>query len=321
MTSSLAITPRVLVAPELRWLDFGDAPADMPFARPGARRGTSVGAGAGLGATVLAWSAFEAAAALCVPVGAALGRLLGGLLSRSSGPQPVLTPWGVKLGRAYPWAEVVGVQVSSSYATVSSSQLAGDDGQERRSHLTLFLAGHRAPVSARGPYQASLDGLPQLLPRYCDAAARPLALDPEGRRVAAPHEPGALAALLRAAPDAGRLLLQGAVGYREHRDTISRDGVATLRRALAEQPWSFDRGPLAAAVAAEYDVRELADEVGHLILSPSPRVAAVAKVAAERLGLGPIVTGSLEEVAPFLPPGDLEALESWRRRNSSAQTA
>jgi hypothetical protein len=195
-----------------------------------------------------------------------------------------------------------------------SGVLKTRESEERRIVLSVHLAGGQPPVVACGPYQANLEGLPQLLPRYRVSASRPIALDPHGHRVVQAGEPGALPLLFAAAKDAGAALLEGSVGYREHRPTMSRDGVATLRRALVEEPWAYDLGPLAAVVAADYDVRELADEIGHLILSPCPRVAGVAKVAAERLGLGPIVTGSLSEVAPLLPQGDLEALEAWRAK-------
>jgi hypothetical protein len=314
VSASVDVIPRVLVIPELRWLDFGDAPDDSPFARPGARQGLVFGGGAGLSIGVGLASEFGIAEPVFgAALGAALGRLVGALWLRPRGPQPAFTPWGVKLERAYPWAEVVAVQVSVGSRS-SSGGLGGGDTRERTIALSLYLAGWRRPVTARGPYQSNLEGLPQLLPRYRVAASRPIALDPHGHRVVQASEPGALPLLFAAAKDAGAALLEGSVGYREHRPTMSKDGVATLRRALVEEPWAFDLGPLAAVVAAEHGVSELADEIGHLILSPCPRVAGVAKVAAERLGLGPIVTGSLSEVAPLLPQGDLEALEAWRAK-------
>jgi hypothetical protein len=308
VTASVDVVPRVLVIPELRWLDFGDAPKDSPFTRPGARMGMLIGAGTGLGGGIAV--AFEMGIAgpfFGTLLGAGLGRLAGRWLMRPRGPQPRFTPWGVKLVRPHPWSDVLGVAVS----------VDGELGGDRTIVLAIHLAGSDKRLIARGPYQANIEGLPQLLPRYRDAAVRPIALDPHGYSVVAADEPGALPRLFSAAKDAGAAVIQGSIGYREHRAKISRDGLATLRRALVEEPWSFDLGPLAAVVAADHGVTQLADEVGQLILSPCPRVAGVAKVAGERLGLRPMVTGSLAEVAPLLPPGDLEALEAWRARRGA----
>ena len=72
-----------------------------------------------------------------------------------------------------------------------------------------------------------------------------------------------------------------------------------------------DPRPFAAVVAAEIHAVPLADELVALVQSPHPVVAAVAKVAASKLGVSIARVGALDEVEPFLLPRDVEALAAW----------
>ena len=234
------------------------------------------------------------------PLTAAFDFLTGGRV-----PMPVLSAWGLLADRVYPWSFISSIEHRVSSLTSRSS----DERPDRTSEVVLLAGGHFHAL--RGPYMAMLEGLPQLLPRYQWLANRPLALDLAGNKLLSGGTPGGFLTLLEAAKRAAEPLLENVSGYREHRARLSTPGKATLARALSEEPAGADPGPLAAILAALHGATDLADEIGQCILSPNPLFAATAKVAAGKLGLGPIVTGQLSEVAPFLYPADLLALESW----------
>jgi hypothetical protein len=48
-----------------------------------------------------------------------------------------------------------------------------------------------------------------------------------------------------------------------------------------------------------------------LVQSPHPLLAAIAKVAARKLGAPTSRAGALDEVAPFLHTEDMEAMAAW----------
>lgn len=264
----LHVAARVLVAPELRNVDF-NIPDDMPFA---------------LGGLL---NAFES------------------LIPRT--PMPVLTAWGMLADRVYAWPSI---DEATHHATYVNQDGASSSRPDRLSHVTLVA--HRSPYRLSGPYTAMLEALPQLLPRYRWVASRVLALDLAGTTVLPPGE-GGVRRLFDAAPRAAEPLLENVSGYRENVARLSAQGKATLRRVLVEDPARADAGALAAIIAAQHGAAELAEPVSQCILSPNPLLAGIAKVAAGKLGLGVLVTGQLAEVAPFLYPADVQALDAWQR--------
>jgi hypothetical protein len=83
---------------------------------------------------------------------------------------------------------------------------------------------------------------------------------------------------------------------------------SVLRDRLARR---VDPRAFAAVVAAEIRATELVDDLVLLVQSPHPVIAAVAKVAARKLGAPTARVGALDEVAPFLMGPDVDSLASW----------
>ena len=274
MLAPTANQPRMLVASELRNVDYNPA-TDAPFGRK-------------------------------LPT---LKSVVDWLLPPK--PMPVLTAWGLLADRAYTWTAISSID-SRTAGTISGTGIrfdsyAEDTRPDRTSHVYFQTPGGFYNLS--GPYMPMLEGLPQLLPRYQWLATRPLALDLAGQTILPPGASFSL--MLEAARAAATPLLESVSGYRESRTQISAQGKAVLASALLHEPTRADPGMLAAVIAALYGATELADEIAQCILSPDPLFAATAKVAASKLGMGPIVTGQPDEVTPFLHPADVQALRAW----------
>ncbi len=227
-------------------------------------------------------------------------------LAGGRAPMPVLTAWGLLADRAYAWSFISSIEHRVHAADNGRS---GDQRPERISTVEFLAAGCRYHLA--GPFMPMLEGLPQLWPQYQSIACRTLALDLAGARPLVAGPSGAFLTLVEAAKRAAEPLVENVSGYREHRAKLSREGRAALTNALTLEPDGHDPGMLAAVVAALLGATDLADEVSQCILSPNPLFAATAKVAAGKLGMGPIVTGQLSEVAPFLYPADVQALHAW----------
>jgi len=158
------------------------------------------------------------------------------------------------------------------------------------------------------------------LDEYASEASHRIALDLDGSRSGeGPSEPDAelvLASARAYAVTAGasaRLDLPHA-GYR------ARDGGAASARATRElvailgnrAVREIDPRPFAAVLAAELRAGGVVDALVDLVQSPLPLLAAVAKVAATKLGVARARVGTLEEVEPFLLRRDAEALAAWQ---------
>jgi len=102
-------------------------------------------------------------------------------------------------------------------------------------------------------------------------------------------------------------------GYRGNRAALASEEVAVRLRAVLRDRTdrACDPRPLCAIVAAELELHSLAPELAQLVSSPHPLTAAVARAAGAALGMPKSRLGVLEEVAPFLPDGDVEALSAW----------
>jgi hypothetical protein len=119
-------------------------------------------------------------------------------------------------------------------------------------------------------------------------------------------------AYVASAPASSRLGLPSA-GYRQAATyAASEHTVATLREILRDKtPRKIDPRAFAAVVAAELHATPLAEDLVALVQSPHPIIAAVAKVAARKLGVSTTRVGALDELAPFLSERDVETLSAW----------
>ncbi len=263
------------------------------------------------------------------PVGAAVGLGLVGATSalahafggqgsprRAHGKSMVLAPWGVVVddgdrARILRWPGVTRVEVHAVH---------GRDGgtpHTRYTVVTVFVGSERFVGRAAG--LVALDRLVAHLPDYAEEASHHIALDLDGiRRGEGPTEPdvelvlSAARAYLATSDAAARLDLPGA-GYRKLGHGGSTRAASLLSRILRDRTArTIDPRPFAAAVAAELDARELSDDLVSLVQSPLPLLAALAKVAATKLGAAKAKVGSLEEVEPFLLRADLDALLAWQ---------
>jgi len=112
-------------------------------------------------------------------------------------------------------------------------------------------------------------------------------------------------------------------GYRQAAScAASEHTVAILRGILRDKtPHRVDPRAFAAVVAAELHATALAEDLVALVQSPHPVIAAVAKVAARKLGVATARVGALDEVAPFLAEQDVAALRGWAPPESRAPMA
>jgi hypothetical protein len=86
--------------------------------------------------------------------------------------------------------------------------------------------------------------------------------------------------------------------------------LSTVLRDRTER--EVDPRPFAAILAAELHATAVTEELLELVQSPLPLLAAVAKVAATKLGAAAARVGALDEVEPFLLRRDVEALAAWQ---------
>lgn len=209
------------------------------------------------------------------------------------------------------------------------------DDYERVAYDLTFTTAARV-MRGTAQEQETLLVLPDLVPAYARAAARPVALDLEdapraARITSAPAEgqpawAGAFAdlrarvqALLQDPSFAALLTVPGGDYRSARRPEATPELVARIRRALAEDEDRLERAPLAALLAAELGLTDVMPELLDLVLSPHPLVSAVGRGAARRLGSPPLRTGALREVAPFLPDADLRFIEEWAEGPGAAR--
>jgi len=227
-----------------------------------------------------------------------------------------LVPWGVLVDdaetpRVLRWAAVRSLHVHTAY---------GRDAAATPSTLWSFvtLATEHEHFAGRTAGAAPLERLLVHLEAYAREQSHRVALDLEGETssVAGPLEPefdrllSAALAILTSAPSSHRIGLE--TSYRATGARAGHDTVDSLRAILRDRrEHAFDRRALAAVLAAELGLRELVPDLVILVQSPHPMVAATAKAAALRLGAPSARVGHIDEVAPFLPPEDVDAIGAW----------
>jgi hypothetical protein len=228
-----------------------------------------------------------------------------------------IVPWGVLLEgaertRILRWPAVVRVQLQTTHGR--------DQGTPTTRFSVVTIETPRERFVGRAAGTLPLERLAAHLTAYAEEASHRIALDLEGTRHGeGPSEPDAELVLASArayvstAPAAGRLGLSPA-GYRDTATPrASARATEELARVLCDRtPREIDPRPFAAVLAAELAATGVVDELVLLVQSPLPLLAAIAKVAAAKLGAPPARVGTLDEVEPFLLRRDVEALAAWQ---------
>jgi hypothetical protein len=279
-------------------------------------------AGGGVGAGLLrelgllhaALGAFLAATGLAL----VWRRFAAPVVHTGAGAAPfAIVPWGVLIDnvdtpRVLRWAAVRSLHVHTMY---------GRDAAATTSTLwsLVTLRTEHELFAGRTTGAAPLERLLAHLEAYAAEQGHRVALDLEGTQssTSAPLEPeferllAAALELLLSAPSSHRLGLE--TSYRSTGGrAASAETLASLRGILRDRrAHELDRRPLAAVIAAELGLAVLVPELVALVQSPHPMVAATAKAAALRLGASSAKVGVIDEVAPFLPPEDVELLGVW----------
>jgi len=228
-----------------------------------------------------------------------------------------IVPWGVLVDnaetpRVLRWAAVHALHVHTIY---------GRDVAATTSTLwsLVTLQTEHELFAGRTPGAAPLERLLAHLEAYAREQDHSIALDLDGTHAstAAPLEPeferilAAALEILMSAPSSHRLGLE--TSYRTTGGRAAGDDtIESLRSILRDRTArKLDSRPLAAVVSAELGLYELVPDLLALVQSPHPMVAATAKAAALRLGASSAKVGVIDEIAPFLPPEDVETLNAW----------
>lgn len=276
--------------------------------------------GAAVGATL--GHAYGARAAVLGTLAATCGMALSLVPARSRALVPPrnvsmgIVPWGILLEheaqpRVLHWGAITRVHVGMTYGR--------DGASDFTSWSVVTVETEREAFTGCAPGAVPLERLIVHLEAYAREQSHAVALDLDGEKPdLGPVEPHcepllrAARAWVDSAPASSRLELQAA-GYRRVTGRLaSPRALDELRQVLRDRTEKdLDPRPFAAVVAAELGARALVDDLVALVQSPHPVVAAVAKAAGRRLGVARARTGTLDEVAPFLMPHDLETLEAW----------
>jgi hypothetical protein len=228
-----------------------------------------------------------------------------------------IVPWGVLVDDAHSprvlrWAAVRALHVHTIY---------GRDAAATTSTLwsLVTLQTDHELFAGRTAGAVPLERLLAHLQAYAQEQNHRVALDLDGASgsTAAPLEPeferilASALEILMSAPSSHRLRLETSYRTTDGR-AASPETIESLRAILRDRrAHALDRRPLAAVVAAELGLHELVADLVALVQSPHPTVAATAKAAALRLGASSSKVGVIDEVAPFLPPEDVETLGAW----------
>jgi hypothetical protein len=302
--------------PDFRYVGFGPAPRLGPRFLAGV-----VGAGAGVGVSLL--RALPPGGALVAATLAASGTAL--LLRRLRGPVPAwgthtaplgFVPWGVLVEdeaapRVLRWAAIERVSLHVIYGR--------DGGTPSTLWSLVTVETARERFAGRTAGAAPLERLLAHLEAYTREAAAPVALDLDGERSGeGPYEPefapllASARAWLESSPASSRLALPPASYRRTSTRAAGGDTLAVLAEILSSRDERApDPRPFAAIVAAELGAVPLEGVLLELVQSPHPLLAAIAKVAARKLGAPTSRAGALDEVAPFLHTEDMEAMAAW----------
>lgn len=245
-------------------------------------------------------------------------RRLAAPMRVAAGSAPfAIVPWGVLVDhaespRVLRWAAVRALHVHTIY---------GRDVAATTSTLwsLVTLQTDHELLAGRAAGAVPLERLMAHLEAYASEQNRGVALDLDGvcKSTASPLEPeferilAAALEILMNAPSSQHLKLETSYRTTGGR-AASDDTIESLRTILRDRAaHALDRRPLAAVVAAELGLHELVPDLVVLVQSPHPMVAATAKAASLRLGASSAKVGVIDEVAPFLPPEDVETLEAW----------
>ncbi|MDB4995761.1 MAG: hypothetical protein JWM74_3193 [Myxococcaceae bacterium] len=311
--------PYLAPEPDFRYVGLAPGPAPQSNAE---FFGSVLAAGTGVGAGLL--HVLGARAALMGGLLASVGTAFS--LRRGRGPsvrrwgaktvKMAIVPWGILLDdEAHPrvlhWAGITRVHVEMTYGR--------DGATDSTLWSVIVVETEHERFVARTAGAVPLDRLLAHLEAYTREAAHVVALDLDGNNAAeGPVEPEcepllhAVRAFVDSAPGSTRLSLPPS-GYR-HTSSHAASGMTIdeLRKVLVDRrERTIDPRPFAAMVAAELGARELVHELISLVQSPHPVTAAVAKVAAHRLGVATSRVGTLDEVAPFLLQPDVDVLHAW----------
>ncbi len=275
-----------------------------------------------LGAGALAGTALRGGAGAILGVGVAA--VVGALVRPRSvarqdmrGVGLAIAPWGVVVesrdrSLMLRWPAIVRVQVRSVHGR--------DQGTSFTRYSVVTIETERERFIGRAPGTLPLERLTAHLGDYAREASHRIALDLDGTCSGeGPSEPDAeivlSAARAYAASSSAAQRLDLPLGrYRQGgaRAATARTELelATILRDRTEH--EIDPRPFAAVLAAELGVHGVADDLVDLVQSPLPLLAAIAKVAATKLGVARARVGTLEEVEPFLLRRDAEALAAWQ---------
>jgi hypothetical protein len=278
-----------------------------------------------LGAGAVVATALRAGASAGAMVGA--GLVATGVAARALGwrrkdPRDgaramAIVPWGILIEgaertRILRWPAIVRVQLQTIHGR--------DQGTPTTRYSVVTIETPHERLVGRAPGTLPLERLAAHLTAYADEASHRIALDLDGSRSGeGPSEPDAELVLASAlayvatASGAGRLGL-ARPGYRDTglfstSECATRELAAILRDRT---PREIDPRPFAAVLAAELAVTDVIDDLVALVQSPLPLLAAIAKVAATKLGVSRARVGTLDEVEPFLLRRDVEALAAWQ---------
>lgn len=232
------------------------------------------------------------------------------------GVSMAIVPWGILVDaedrqRVLRWAAVRKVDVDTVFGS--------DAGDSSALWSVVTVETHGESLTGRAPGAVPLERLTVHVEAYADEAAHVAALDLGGEQAGeGPLEPqfepllGAARAYLQGAPASSRLSLPPG-GYRASALAAANDEtVGELRGVLRDRvPRPVDPRAFAAVLAAELHATPLAPDLVELVQCPHPFIAAVAKVAATKLGVARARVGALDEVAPFLMDRDLAAMGAW----------
>jgi hypothetical protein len=277
-----------------------------------------LGAGAAAGAVVRGPAGVAAGVGVAA-VAAIVARAAGGAerRARAKRSRMAIVPWGVVVdegerSRILRWPGVTRVAVEAVHGVDSGTTFT------RYSVVTIDTGRERFVGRAAGT--VPLERLVAHLSDYAREASHLIALDLDGASSGeGPVEPDAELVLTAArgymaSSTAGKRLDLPPDSYRKRpTHTLSKRAVRELSGVLSDRTErEVDPRPFAAVLAAELGATELADDLVSLVQSPLPLLAAVAKVAARKLGVAKAKVGTLEEVEPFLLGRDVEALVAWQ---------
>lgn len=289
--------------------------------------------GAASGAILLGHASGWAAALCGIVVGAAVAlgmRLRSGPVRQwgTRGMQLGFTPWGVLVepedgprlpeegARVLHWAAIERVHLEMIYGR--------DGGTPSTLFSNVTVETGREAFVARAAGAVPLDTVLVHMDAYAREQAQKVALDLDGARagegpVEPDFEPLLSAALesIESAPSSHRLGLPPSGYRRASARAASAVTVDVLREVLCDRTAkAVDPRAFAAVLAVELHAVELAQDLARLAQSPHPLLAAVARAGACKLGASVSKVGSIEEVAPFLLPDDVVAIEAWTRVSS-----